>query len=154
MTPAAATRSRPTCRSLYAERTKLAIPDDHVILPEVISQGAARACRAPGRRPVVQSRQVDALRDADGRELGVTSKNVDEKTEGAEPETKRLLGMEGNFGEGMGLTQDWAYRIIKNVGNYGEVFEKNLGDSSKLKIKRGINALWTNKGLQYAPPIR
>ena len=87
-------------------------------------------------------------------ELGVTSKNVDEKLKDPNPEIKRLLGTEGNFGEGLGLTQDWAYRIIKLVGNYGEVFDRNVGDGSKLKIKRGINALWNKNGLQYPPPIR
>ena len=85
----------------------------------------------------------------------MTSKNVDEKLKSPNPEIKRLLGTEGNFGEGLGLTQDWAYRIIKLVGNYGEVFEKNVGEGSKLKIKRGINALWTNKrpAVRAADPL-
>ena len=87
-------------------------------------------------------------------ELGVTQKNVDDKLKAPNPETKRLLGTEGNFGEGLGLTADWAYRIIKHVGNYGEIFEKNLGEGSRLKIKRGINASWKDGGLHYAPPIR
>jgi len=67
---------------------------------------------------------------------------------------KRLLWTEGNYGEQLGLTKDWAYRVIKLVGNYGEVFEKNVGQGSPLKIARGINALWTKGGLQYAPPVR
>ena len=67
---------------------------------------------------------------------------------------KRLLGTEGKYGEQLGLTKDWAYRIIKHVGNYGEVFERNVGQGSPLKIARGLNALWTKGGLQYAPPIR
>ena len=70
------------------------------------------------------------------------------------PEIKRLLGTEGKFGESLGLTNDWAYRIIKHVGNYGESFERNVGSGSPLKIARGLNALWTKGGLQYAPPIR
>ena len=70
------------------------------------------------------------------------------------PDIKRLLGTEGNYGEQLGLTKDWAYRIIKQVGNYGEVFERNVGQGSPLKIARGLNALWTKGGLQYAPPIR
>jgi general L-amino acid transport system substrate-binding protein len=70
------------------------------------------------------------------------------------PDIKRLLGTEGNYGEQLGLTKDWAYRIIKLVGNYGEVFEKNVGQGSQLKIARGVNGLWTKGGLQYAPPIR
>jgi general L-amino acid transport system substrate-binding protein len=70
------------------------------------------------------------------------------------PEIKRLLGTEGNFGEQLGLTKDWAHRIVKQVGNYGEVFERNLGQASPLKITRGLNALWTKGGIQYAPPVR
>ena len=67
---------------------------------------------------------------------------------------RRLVGTEGNYGEQLGLTKDWAFRIIKQVGNYGESFDRNVGDGSPLKIARGLNALWTKGGLQYAPPIR
>jgi general L-amino acid transport system substrate-binding protein len=87
-------------------------------------------------------------------ELGVTKANVDEMLKSPNPEIKRLLGTEGKFGEAIGLTPDWAYRIIKHVGNYGESFEKNVGQGSLLKIARGQNALWTKGGLQYAPPVR
>ena len=87
-------------------------------------------------------------------EMGVTKANVDEKMKSQVPEVRRLLGVEGDFGKGLGLTKDWAYRIIKHVGNYGESFERNVGENSKLKIKRGINNLWTKGGLQYAPPVR
>jgi general L-amino acid transport system substrate-binding protein len=75
-------------------------------------------------------------------------------TKNDNPEIKRMLGSEGKFGEAIGLTNDWAFRIIKHVGNYGEIFEKNVGQGSPLKIQRGQNALWTKGGLQYAPPIR
>ncbi len=87
-------------------------------------------------------------------ELGVTKANVDEQMKSANPDVKRLLGTEGNYGEQLGLTKDWGYRIIKHVGNYGEVFEKNVGQGSPLKIARGLNGLWTKGGLQYAPPVR
>jgi general L-amino acid transport system substrate-binding protein len=87
-------------------------------------------------------------------ELGVTSKNVDQMLKSDNPEIRRLLGVEGAFGEGLGLTKDWAYRIVKRVGNYGEVFERNLGQGSPLKIKRGLNALWNKGGIMFAPPIR
>jgi general L-amino acid transport system substrate-binding protein len=87
-------------------------------------------------------------------ELGVTKANVDEMMKSPNPEIKRLLGTEGKFGEQVGLTPDWVYRIIKHVGNYGESFEKNVGAGSLLKIARGQNALWTKGGLQYAPPVR
>ena len=87
-------------------------------------------------------------------ELGVTKATVDEAMKSTNPDIKRLLGTEGNYGEQLGLSKDWGYRIIKLVGNYGEVFEKNVGQGSPLKIARGVNALWTKGGLQYAPPIR
>jgi general L-amino acid transport system substrate-binding protein len=87
-------------------------------------------------------------------ELGITKANVDEMLKSENPEIKRFVGTEGKFGEPMGLSNDWAYRIVKLVGNYGEVFEKNVGAGSPLKIARGLNALWTKGGLQYAPPIR
>ena len=87
-------------------------------------------------------------------ELGVTQANVDQMLKSDNPEIKRLVGTEGKFGEAIGLTNDWAYRIIKHVGNYGEVFDRNVGEGSLLKIARGQNALWTKGGLQYAPPIR
>jgi general L-amino acid transport system substrate-binding protein len=70
------------------------------------------------------------------------------------PEIRRLLGTEGKFGEGIGLTNDWVYRIVKLVGKYGEAFERSVGQGSELKIARGKNALWTEGGLHYAPPIR
>jgi general L-amino acid transport system substrate-binding protein len=87
-------------------------------------------------------------------ELGITKANVDEMLKSDNPDIKRLLGAEGSFGEQFGLTKDWAYRIIKLVGNYGEVFEKNVGQGSPMKINRGLNSLWTKGGLQYAPPVR
>ena len=87
-------------------------------------------------------------------ELGVTQANVDAMLKSENPEIKRLLGTEGKFGESLGLSNDWAYRIIKHVGNYGESFERNVGQGSPLKIARGLNALWNKGGLQYAPPIR
>ena len=84
----------------------------------------------------------------------MTKANVDEMMKSTNPEIKRLLGTEGNFGEAIGLTSDWAARIIKHVGNYGESFDRNVGAGSRLKISRGVNALWSKGGLQYAPPIR
>jgi general L-amino acid transport system substrate-binding protein len=87
-------------------------------------------------------------------ELGVTSANVDEMRSSSNPEVRRLLGLEGIKGKGLGLADDWAYRIVKQVGNYGEVFERNVGSGSPLGIPRGLNALWRDGILQYAPPIR
>jgi len=85
----------------------------------------------------------------------VTQANVDEMAaKSTNPDVKRLLGKEGDYGKGMGLANDWAVKIIKAVGNYGEIFSRNIGDGSRIKIARGLNAQWTQGGLQYAPPIR
>jgi general L-amino acid transport system substrate-binding protein len=139
---------------LYGERTKLGNPEDHVVLPEVISKEPLGPVVRQGDDQWFNLIKWTHYAMVTAEELGVNSKNVDDKVKDPNPEIKRLLGAEGNFGDGLGLTQDWAYRIIKLVGNYGEVFERNVGDGSKLKIKRGINALWSKNGLQYAPPIR
>jgi general L-amino acid transport system substrate-binding protein len=139
---------------LYSERLKMSNPDDHMVLPEIISK---EPLGPSVRRDDVQWFQIVqwthyALLTAE--ELGVTQANVDEKLKSDNPAIRRLLGVEGSYGEGLGLTKDWAYRIIKAVGNYGEIFERNVGQGSPIKIARGLNALWNKGGLQYAPPIR
>jgi general L-amino acid transport system substrate-binding protein len=90
----------------------------------------------------------------DAEELGVSSTTIDDAVRSAKPDIKRLVGTEGNFGEQAGLTRDWAVRIVRQVGNYGEVFERNVGTDSRLGIPRGLNHLWTTGGILYAPPIR
>jgi len=139
---------------LYAERLKLTAPDDHIVLPEIISKEPL----GPGVRhgddqwfDIVKWVHYAML---NAEELGITKANVGDKLKDANPEVKRLLGTEGKFGEQFGLTNDWVVRIIKHVGNYGESFERNLGAGSRLKIARGVNALWSKGGLQYAPPVR
>jgi general L-amino acid transport system substrate-binding protein len=87
-------------------------------------------------------------------ELNITSKNADDMMKSTNPDVKRFVGTEGNYGEQLGVAKDWAVRIIKLVGNYGEVFERNVGQGSPLKIDRGLNKLWNKGGIQYAPPIR
>ena len=139
---------------LYSERLKMSNPDDHIVLPEIISK---EPLGPSVRKDDVQWFQIVqwthyALITAE--ELGVTQANVDEKLKSDNPAIRRLLGVEGSYGEGLGLTKDWAYRIIKAVGNYGEIFERNVGMGSPIKIARGLNALWNKGGLQYAPPIR
>ena len=139
---------------LYALRLTLTSPDDHVILPEVISKEPLG--------PVVRSDDMQwftivrwthfAMVTAE--ELGVSSQTVDEALRSDRPEIKRLLGTECDHGERLGLSKDWAARIVRLVGNYGEVFSRNIGDGSKLAIARGLNDLWTKGGIQYAPPIR
>ena len=139
---------------LYSERLKMSNPEDHIVLPEIISK---EPLGPSVRKDDVQRFQIVqwahyALLTAE--ELGVTQANVDEKLKSDNPAIRRLLGVEGSYGQGLGLTNDWAYRIIKAVGNYGEIFERNVGQGSPIKISRGLNALWNKGGLQYAPPIR
>jgi general L-amino acid transport system substrate-binding protein len=139
---------------LYAQRLQMPAPDAHVVLPDIISKEPLG--------PVV--RQADsqwftivkwvhfALLNAD--EFAVTQANVDQMLGSANPDIKRLLGKEGDYGKGMGLDNDWAYKAIKQVGNYAEIFDRNVGAGSRIKIDRGLNKLWKDGGLQYAPPIR
>ena len=139
---------------LYAGRMALADPGANIVLPEIISKEPLGPAVRQGDDRWFNIVKWVSFALIDAEELGVTSKNVDEKAKSESPDIKRLLGFEGNFGEKMGLDTDWAYRAIKLVGNYGEIFERNLGENSPLKIKRGMNALWTNGGLLYAPPVR
>jgi general L-amino acid transport system substrate-binding protein len=146
---------------LAGERTALKNPDDNIILPEIISKEPLG--------PVVRhgdNQWADIVRWTHyvtliAEEKGITQANVDEvkKANGtdnpnADGEIQRMLGITEKMGEGMGLSNDWAYNIIKAVGNYGEIFDRNVGPNTPLKLARGLNALWNQGGLQYAPPIR
>jgi general L-amino acid transport system substrate-binding protein len=139
---------------LYALRLNLGKPGDHVILPDVISKEPLA--------PVVRQRDDDWMMIVkwtlyamiNAEELGITSSNIDEALKSKKPDVMRLVGTEGAYGEALGLTKDWAVRIIRHVGNYGEIYERNVGSGSKLKIPRGLNQLWSAGGIQYAPPIR
>ena len=139
---------------LYSVRLKLAKPDDHVVLPEIISKEPLAPFVRHGDDQWFDVVKWVHFAMVNAEELNVTKANVDEQVKSDNPEIKRLLGTEGNYGEQLGLTKDWVRRIVKNVGNYGEVFDRNVGQGSPLKITRGLNALWTKGGLQYAPPIR
>jgi|EP01132_Coremiostelium_polycephalum_P018307 general L-amino acid transport system substrate-binding protein len=87
--------------------------------------------------------------------MGITSQNVEEQAKSSKnPDVARLLGADGDYGKDLKLRKDWVVQIVKQVGNYSEVFERNIGQGSVLKIKRGLNALWSNGGIQYAPPVR
>lgn len=140
---------------LYAYRVRLTNPAEHVILPTIISKEPLGPVWRQGDDQWGNIIKWTHYALVTAEELGITRANVIEavKTD-KRPDVMRLLGVEGKFGEGIGLPNDWAYRIIKAVGNYGEVFERNLGENTPLGIKRGVNALWTKGGLQYAPPIR
>ena len=139
---------------LYSVCLQMAKPDDHMVLPDIISkEPLGPAVRQDDFQWFTIVRWVHfALLNAE--EYGVTQKNVDQMATSTDPNIKRLLGKEGSYGKDMGLDNDWAVRIIKTVGNYGEIFDRNVGAGSRLKIDRGLNKLWTNGGLQYAPPIR
>jgi general L-amino acid transport system substrate-binding protein len=139
---------------LAGERLRLASADDHVILPEIISKEPLGPAVRHGDDQWFDIVKWTHFAMVNAEELGITQANVDEMKKSDNPDIKRLLGTEGKFGEAFGLTDDWAYRIIKLVGNYGEVFERNVGQGSPLKIQRGLNALWTKGGLQFAPPVR
>jgi len=139
---------------LYSERLKAANPDEHIVLPEIISKEPLGPSVRHGDNQWGDIVRWTHYAMINAEELGVTKANVDQMTKNDNPEIKRMLGSEGKFGEAIGLTNDWAFRIIKHVGNYGEIFEKNVGQGSPLKIQRGQNALWTKGGLQDAPPIR
>ncbi|MDQ4135855.1 MAG: amino acid ABC transporter substrate-binding protein, partial [Pseudomonadota bacterium] len=139
---------------LYAERTKASAPDEHIVLPEIISKEPLGPAVRHGDNQWGDIVRWVHYAMLNAEELGVTKANVNEMLKSANPEIKRLLGTEGKFGEAVGLPNDWAVRIIRHVGNYGEVFEKNVGMGSPLKIQRGQNALWTKGGLQYGQPVR
>jgi general L-amino acid transport system substrate-binding protein len=139
---------------LYSVRLKLAKPDDHVVLPEIISKEPLAPFVRHGDEQWTDIVRWVHYAMVNAEELNITKANVDEQMKSANPEIKRLLGSEGNFGEQFGLTKDWVVRIVRHVGNYGEMFERNVGAGSGLKIARGQNALWTKGGLQYAPPVR
>jgi general L-amino acid transport system substrate-binding protein len=139
---------------LYANRLKLANPNDHMVLPEIISKEPLGPMVRHGDDQWFDIVKWTLFAMVNAEELGVTSKNVDEKAKIENPELKRVLGTDGNFGEQLGLTKDWVVRIVKAVGNYGEVFDRNVGSGSPLAINRRLNNLWNKGGLQYAPPIR
>src|SRR6202162_2096027 len=139
---------------LYSTRLKLAKADDHVILPEIISKEPLAPFVRHGDDQWFDIVKWVHFAMLNAEELNVNKANVDQQMKSDNPEIKRMLGTEGNFGEQLGLTKDWVYRIVKLVGNYGEVYERNVGQGSPLKIARGLNALWNKGGVQYAPPIR
>jgi len=139
---------------LAAERLRVANPDDHIVLPEIISKEPLAPAVRHGDDQWFDVVKWTLFAMLNGEELGLTQKNIDQQMGSTNPEIKRFVGTEGNYGEQLGLSKDWAVQIIKQVGNYGEVFERNVGQGSPLKIARGLNRLWTQGGIQYAPPIR
>jgi len=139
---------------LYSTRLKLTNPDDHIVLPEIISKEPLGPVVRQGDDQWFNIVKWTGFALLNAEELGVTQANVEEMKASENQEIRRLLGVDGTFGEGIGLSNDWAANAIKAVGNYGEIFDRNIGAGSKLGIARGLNALWTKGGIQYAPPVR
>ncbi len=139
---------------LAAQRLKLKNPDEHIVLPEIISKEPLGPVVRQGDDQWFDLVKWTLFAMVNAEELGVTSKNVDEMKKSNNPAIKRLLGVEGNFGENLGVSNNWAYNIIKQVGNYGESYDRNVGPKTPLGLARGLNALWNKGGIMYAPPIR
>jgi general L-amino acid transport system substrate-binding protein len=144
--------------SLYATRAANPppplTPEDFVVLPEIISKEPLAPAFRHGDNQFGDIVRWSQYAMVEAEEDGITSKNVDEMLKSNNPTIKRLLGVTPGMGKALGVDEKWAYNIIKQVGNYGESFERNIGSGSPLKIKRGLNALWKDGGLQYAMPIR
>ncbi len=140
---------------LYATRVANApTPDDYIILPEIISKEPLGPVVRHGDNQFADIVRWAFFAMLEAEEYGITSKNVDEMLKSDNPAIKRILGVTPGMGKALGVDEKWVYNIIKQVGNYGEVFDRTVGMGSPLKIARGQNALWTQGGLQYAPPIR
>ena len=139
---------------LFAERLTLAQPDQHVILPDVISKEPLGPAVRQGDEQWALIVKWTHFAMLNAEELGVGATTIEQAVQSQKPAIKRLVGAEGNLGEEIGLSADWVVRILRSVGNYGETFERNVGAKSKLAIPRGLNHLWTSGGIQYAPPLQ
>lgn len=139
---------------LAAIRSVAPNPDDYIILPEIISKEPLAPVVRHGDDQWydIVNWTVNALLEAE--ELGITSSNVDEMLKSTDPQIQRFLGVSPGYGKALGLDEKWAYNIIKLVGNYGEVFDRNVGPKTPLKLERGLNALWSKGGLMYPFPFR
>ncbi|MFZ5828378.1 MAG: amino acid ABC transporter substrate-binding protein [Bacillota bacterium] len=140
---------------LVSYKSKMPVPDDHVILEETMSKEPLGPLTINN-----DSKWFDVVKwlvhvTIEAEEYGITSKNVDQlKAESKDPTIRRMLGVEGDLGKGMGLSNDWVYRVIKHVGNYGEIFDRNLGPGTPYNLPRGMNKLYKDGGILYAPPYR
>lgn len=140
---------------LVSYRLKMAEPDAHMLLPGVISKEPLGPYVRQGDDVWFDIVRWTVFAMVNAEELGVTKANVDELAASSDnPEIRRLLGLDGEFGKTLGLTNDWVARIVRHVGNYGESFDRNLGTGSPMQLPRGVNALWSQGGIQFAPPIR
>jgi len=134
--------------------TRASNAEDHVILPEIISKEPLGPAVRHGDNQWADIVRWTFNAQLEAEEKGITSKNIDEMLKSGDPAIKRLLGVTPGMGKALGVDEDWVVKVIKQVGNYGEMFERNVGKNTPLKLDRGLNALWTQGGLQYAAPIR
>lgn len=139
---------------LIARRSTLPNPSEHVLLDVTMSKEPLGPVTPNNDSAWFDTVKWVTYALIEAEELGITQANVDEQKASEDPTIRRFLGMEGNLGEDLGLTNDFAYRVIKNVGNYGEIYERNLGKGSQFNLDRGQNDLWTRGGLLYSPPFR
>lgn len=139
---------------LAGVRAGLQAPGNHVLLPDFIAKKPLGVAIAQGDDRWFDIARWTFFALLDAEELGVTQSNVDETLGSDNVSTRRLLGVEGDFGAEIGLNKDWAYQLIKNVGNYADIYDRNVGEQSPLKLPRGLNALWNKGGIQYAPAVQ
>lgn len=140
--------------SLAGTRSATPNPDAYVVLPEVISKEPLAPAVRHGDDQWFDVASWVLYAQLTAEELGITQANVDSLLNSDNPQIKRFLGIDPKIGTGLGLDPKWAYHIVKQVGNYGESYEKNIGLNTPLKLERGLNSLWNNGGLMYAPPFR
>jgi general L-amino acid transport system substrate-binding protein len=139
---------------LYAQRLKLTKASDHIVLPEIISKEPLGPVVRQGDDQWFNLVKWTLYAMVNAEEMGISSKNIGEKMNSKDPAVLRFVGKEGTFGKNLGVSNDWAVNIVKQVGNYAEIFDANVGPKTPLAISRGVNALWSKGGIQYAPPIR
>jgi len=139
---------------LVSRRTTLPNPADHILLEEPLSKEPLAPAVAGGDRGWIDVVRWSVFAMIEAEELGITSQNLSQFSTSKDPSIRRFLGLEGDLGKGMTIPNDFASRIVKHVGNYGEVYDRNLGAQTKLNLPRGQNNLWTKGGLLYSPPFR
>lgn len=139
---------------LNAQKAKLTNPSEHMLLPEVISKEPLGPAVRQGDPQWINVVRWTLFALIGAEELGLTSDNIDDALTSDSPAVRRFVGVDGNLGGKIGLDRKWAYNAVKLVGNYGELFARNLGTDSPLQLERSLNRLWTQGGLLYAPPIR
>jgi len=139
---------------LAAHRSVAPNPNDYILLPEIISKEPLAPVVRHGDDQWYDIVNWTVMALIQAEEFGITSQNVDEMLKSENPEIQRFLGVTPGLGKALGVDEKWVYNIVKQVGNYGEIYERNVGPATPLALQRGLNALWTNGGLMYAAPFR